>query len=145
GHGCWRSVDWLVINTDYVYRSDDADVRTDIARFFDYRPEYSVGGEHLQADIRWALSDSVALLADVTYSLEDDDVPLWHLGTLIHHTPRFRSFIEYAEIDIIDSQLLTWGFNYNLTSKYSFAYQQRLNLGENETQDLTLTLERRLP
>ncbi len=145
GEGAWRSVDWLVIDTNYVYRSDDADVRTDIARFFDYRPEYSVGGEHIQNDIRWAVTDSFAIVGDVTYSLEDNDVPLWHLGAQIQHTPRFSTFLEYAEIELIDSRLLTWGANYILTPKYSLGYRQRLNLGQNDTQDLTFTVERRLP
>lgn len=145
GPGRWRSVDWLIIDTNYVFRSDDVEVRTDIARFFDYRPEYSIGGDHLQNDIRWAISDSYALVADVTYSFEDNDVPLWHVGTQIQHTPRFSTFLEYGEIDLIDSRLLTWGMNYILTPKYSLSYRQRLNLGESETQDLTLTIERRLP
>jgi hypothetical protein len=141
----WRSVDWLVIDTNYVHRSDDADVTTEIARFYDYRPEYSVGGDHLQNDVRWAVTDTFAIVSDVTYSLEKDNIPLWHVGGLVQHTPRFSTSIEYAEIELIDSRLLTWGANYRLTSKYNFGYRQRWNLGKGETQDLTVTLERRLP
>ncbi len=145
GPGRWRNVDWLVLNTELVLRSDDADTTTAIPRFFDYRPEFGRGGDHFYSDMMWMVSDTLAVAADVTYSLESDELALWHIGALLQHSPRASSSIEYNEIGVLGSRLLTYGFTYELTRKYRLSFRQRLSLDENETRDVTLSVERKLP
>ena len=43
GDDRWRSVDWIILDTNFVLRSDDADVTTILPRYFGYRPELIVG------------------------------------------------------------------------------------------------------
>ncbi len=145
GPGRWRSVDWLVVGADLVLRSDDSDVDTDIARFFSYRPELSRGGDHFHADLMWMVSDVLATVGQLTYSLEDSLVSQWRLGVSLQHTPRLSFFTDYSEIDVLSSRLLTYGLSYRLTSKYSVHYAHTLDLGGNESRHIAVTLERRLP
>jgi len=138
-------VDWLVINTDFVMRSDEADTDTELARFFDYRPEFSVGGDHFYSDLRWMVTEVFSIAGDATYSFEHENVPVWRIGASMQHTQRLRTFIEYTEIDKVPSQLITYGFQYDLTRKWRAGFRHRIDLHENESRGMSLTLERRIP
>lgn len=145
GPGQWRSVDWLMLNTDLVFRSDDTDVDTVIPRFFNYRPEYGLGGDHFYTDLMWMVSDTLAIVGDLTYSMESDRVVVWHMGGNIRHTPRLSSFVDYAMIEDIPSRLLNYGFRYRLTAKYFMAFRHALDLAGSKLRSIDVTLERRLP
>ncbi|MEM1108048.1 MAG: hypothetical protein AAGH99_05075 [Planctomycetota bacterium] len=145
GPGRERTVDWITLQTDFVLRSDDADTETDIARFFDYRPEFSVGGDHFYGELLWMVTDTLGAAGQVTHSFESDRVAQWRAGINLDHTPRLNSFVAYEEIDVLDSQLLTWGFNYRLTTKYRVGFQQTLDFAEEDSRDISLTIDRKLP
>lgn len=145
GTGRERTVDWIVLRTDLVLRSDDADVDTQIARFFEHRPEFSRGGDHLYTELLWMVTDTLGLAGELTHSLEDDRVVQWRFGGTLQHTPRFSSFVRYDEIDPLDSRLLSFGFTYVLTLKYELGFQQRIDFARDETRSIDLWLERRLP
>lgn len=145
GPGRWRSVDWLVVGTELVLRGDDTDVDRQIARFFSYRPEFSVGGDHFHSDLAWMLSDTLAAVGELTYNLEDSFVSHWRLGWTMRHGQRLSFFTDYAEIDGLSSRLWTYGFHYELTRKYRIYYRHTLDLGENESRTIAVTLERKLP
>lgn len=145
GAGRERSVDWVILKTDLVLRSDDSDVDANIARFFDYRPEYSVGGDHLYTELLWMVTDTLGLAGELTHSLETDQVVQWRFGGTLQHTPRFSSFVRYDEIDVLDSRLLSYGFTYILTTKYEMGLRQRIDFARDQSQSLDLWLERRLP
>ncbi len=140
-----RTVDWIVLRTDLVLRSDDADVDTEVARFFEHRPEFSRGGDHLYTELLWMVTDTLGLAGELTHSLEDDRVVQWRFGGTLQHTPRFSSFVRYDEIDLLDSRLLTLGFTYVLTVKYEMGFQQRIDFARDETRSIDLWLERRVP
>jgi hypothetical protein len=147
GEGRWRSVDWVVLNTDFVLRSDDADVDAAIPRFYGYRPEYSTGGDHFYTDLLWAISDSLAFVGDLTYAFEGQHrVAQWRAGFTLDHSPNLTTFINYGEIDVINSQLLTYGFTYRLSTKYTMGFAHTLDLGpQNDSRNINVWLERRLP
>ncbi len=150
GAGRQRTVDWVTLKTDAVFRSgnDDADGGGDdaaIARFYDYRPEYSAGGDHLYAQLLWLVTDTLGAAGEVTHSLEDDRVAQWRLGITLDHSPRLRSFLSYAEIESLDSRLLTYGFDYQLTTKYRVGASQTLDFSEDESRSISLVLDRKLP
>lgn len=145
GPGRERSVDWVVLKTDLVLRSDDSEVDAEIARFFDYRPEYSVGGDHLYTELLWMVTDTLGLAGELTHSLETDRVVQWRFGGTLQHTPRFSSFVRYDEIDTLDSRLLTYGFTYLLTVKYEMGFRQRIDFARDESRSIDLWLERRVP
>lgn len=145
GPGRERTVDWVTLQTDLVFRSDDADVETDIARFFDTRPEYSVGGDHFYTELLWMVTDTLGVAGQLTHSFESDRVAQWRLGATLDHTPRLNSFLSYEEIDVLESELLTWGFGYQLTTKYRVGFQQTLDFSENESREIDLVVDRQLP
>ncbi len=145
GPGRWRTLDWLVINTDLVLRTDDADTDTDPARFFPYRPELSRGGDHFYADLMWMLSDTFAVNADVTQSIEHHHLSQWHIGAMIVHGNHLSSYMEYADLDPIASRLIKAGLTYKLTSKYRIGASQRWDLNRNESRRSEVTIERKLP
>lgn len=145
GQGRQRTVDWVTLQTDLVLRSDDADVDADIARFYDYRPEYSVGGDHLYTELLWMVTDTLGLAGQLTHSFESDRVAQWRLGATLEHTRRLNSFLSYEEIDVLDSELLTYGFTYRLTTKYRVGFQQTLDFSENDSRQIDLLIDRQLP
>ena len=145
GPGRWRSVDWLVINTDLVACSDDADTSTDPARFFSFRPEYSTGGDHFYGDIAWMLSDSFAIRTDLTQDLENGELAQWHAGAVLTHSPDLTSTIQYTDLEPIDSRLLNLGFMYRITRKYRLGVNQRFDLVRDTSRKSEVILERKLP
>lgn len=140
-----RSVDWVVLRTDLVMRSDDSDVDEELAHFFEQRPEYSTGGDHLYTELLWMVTDTLGLAGELTHSLESDQVVQWRFGGTLQHAPRLSSFVRYDEIDLLDSKLLTYGFTYVLTVKYEMGFRQRIDFERDESQSIDLWLERRVP
>jgi hypothetical protein len=63
----------------------------------------------------------------------------------MQHSPVLNTFIDYTEIDAARSQLLTYGARYELTKKWTATFRHRISFSDNETRDVTLTLERKLP
>jgi len=145
GPGRWRSVDWITLKTDLVLRSDDSGVNTDIAHFFEQRPEFSTGGDHIYTELLWMVSDTLGVSGELTHSLETDRVVQWRFGGTLQHTPRFSSFVRYDEIDILNSRLLSYGFTYILTVKYELGFRQRIDFARSQSRSIDLWLERRVP
>ena len=145
GPGRWRRVDWLVVNTDFVARSDDADISADPPRFFSYRPEFSTGGDHFYSDLAWQLADGFALQADATHNFESNQMAQWHSGLVINHRPDLTYSIDYSDIDALSSRMLSLGFTYQLTSKYQIGVNQRWDLEQNKNRRTELILQRELP
>ena len=145
GPGQWRNVDWLQLTTDVVFWQDNPNKDANIARFYGYRPEYSLGTDHFYSRLIWQLSDSLGITGDMTYGFEHDELAQWRVGCNLLHSPKLTSFIDYSEIDILDSRLLTYGFSYQLTRKYALGFSHRLDFSENESRRINLWLERRLP
>lgn len=140
-----RTVDWLRLNTAFVFQTDDAQDDERVGRFFDYRPEFSRGGDYAFGEALWQVSDSVGAVGEITYDFELDDVAQWRVGAALRHGPRLSSILSYEELEPLDSALLRWGLNYELTTKYRFAANQTLDLTGSERRRLNLALERRLP
>ena len=103
GTGQWRSVDWLVLGMDLVLHNEERN--TDVARFFSYRPELSVGGDHFHSDLMWMVSDVLAAVGELTYNLENRLVSHWRFGASLQQTPRLSFFTDYSEIDELSSRL----------------------------------------
>ena len=145
GPGRQRTVDWITWQNDLVLRSDDADVAAPIGRYYDYRPEYTVGGDHFFTQLRWLVTDTLGLAGELTHSLEEDQVAQWRVGSTLNHTPRLNSYVSYEEINPLDSQLLSYGFAYQLTTKYRLGFNQTLDFSENDSRQIDLVVDRKLP
>lgn len=149
GEGRWRSVDWIVVKTDLVLREDDDDpFATDegeIARFFDYRPEYATGGDHFYTELLWLVTDTFGVTGELTHSFDTDQIVQWRLGGSIQHTPHLFTYAEYESYEELDLRLLRYGFTYQLTTKYRVGIQHRLDLGGSGAERVSAMLERKLP
>lgn len=145
GPGRWRSVDWLTLNTDFFFRGDDADTPSPIGRFIDYRPEYSLGGDHFHADAMWQVSDTLAMVGEIIQDLEDGKTAEWRLGVNMQHTPYLATFIDYSDIDVLDSRLLSFGFTYQITRKYTLGLRETVDLSRGQARSLDITINRKLP
>ena len=145
GVGRWRSVDWMVLDTDVIIRSSDADTATPIARFIGYRPEFSPGSNHLHSKWAWMVSDALAMAGELTFNMDQNRTAQWRLGASLQHTPRLSSFIDYAQIDPLSSRLLNYGFEYELTRKYHLRFEHIVDFGEDQSRNIEIRLERKLP
>jgi len=145
GPGRWRTVDWVVVNTDFVFTGEDTDSGTPVARYIAYRPEYSTGGDHFYSDVMWMISDTLAAVAEINYNMDSDDLAEWRFGATLQHTPRLNLFVDFAEIDVLRSRLMTYGLNYDLSRKYSVGLIHRLDFQAGGTRTISVRLERRLP
>ncbi|MEM7625604.1 MAG: hypothetical protein AAF333_08250 [Planctomycetota bacterium] len=145
GPGRERTVDWLTARTDLILRSDDADTAEEIPRFYDYRPEFSAGGDHFYSELLWMVTDTLGVAGELTHSLESGRVAQWRLGATLDHNPRLNSFLNYEEIDVLDSRLLTYGFGYRLTTKYRIGFVQTLDFSSEDSRQIDLIIDRQLP
>jgi hypothetical protein len=146
GPGRWRNVDWIVLTTNYTFREDETDPDFELARFFDYRPEYTVGGDHFYSELLWMVTDVFAVTGEVTYAQEDfNRVVQWRVGATVAHTPRLTSYLNYRDIDPVDARLLSYGFLYQLTTKYRVGAQITYDFEQDDLRTLDVTIERKLP
>lgn len=143
GPGRWYSVDWLVVNLDYVWSSGDADRVSPIGRWIESRPEYSVLGDYFTGDALWQATDSLAFTGLGVYDTEEDDLATAALGAIFDVSPDLRTFSEVRHIDAIDSTLLDVGADYMLSAKYSIGALAVMDLDENRIQSLGVEFERR--
>ena len=141
----WRTVDWIVLQSDLVLTSDDTDVQTPIGFFPGYRPELAAGGDHFNNEVMWMISDTLAAAGEVTYNMEIDRSVQWRVGATLDHSPALSSFVDFSEIDPVDSSLLSHGFVYQLTRKYRTAFVHRLDFTSGGTRRIQVQLERKLP
>jgi hypothetical protein len=145
GPGRWRNVDWLIVDQNFVYRSDDADVDQPLPRLFGFRPEYSIGGSHYHTEVLWMVSDTLAAAGEVIYSFESDSVETWRTGLTMQHSPVLSTFVDYADIDPLSSRLLSYGFTYQLTTKWTIALRHTLDFANAQSRGVEVSAQRRLP
>ncbi len=144
GNGRWRSVDWLVVNTDYIKQNSTANNNQTLARYFSYQPEYSTGGDHFHSDVLWAISDSLSSTGEITYNMEDDYVSQYRGGLVMQHDASLSTFIDYNKVDRIGSDLMGFGFNYKLTPKYHITYRQTYDFDYGQMRGIELSIVRKL-
>ena len=145
GPGRWRSVDVLKIDTSLVVNSGDVNRESPTPQFFAYRPEYSQFGDHVQAAATWTISDSLSVVGQATYDLDNDVVARGSIGTRLQHTPLLSTFVEYRFIDADDTKLLGVGWQYDITSKYNVLLSPQWDFVANEFRAISIAVVRRFP
>ena len=145
GQGRWRTVDWLVLDTRLVYRDNENPHGMQIPRYFGYRPEFGTGGDHANTELLWMVSDTLATVAEWTYDIDADVLAQWRVGLSLDHTPQLTLFADYAELDQLSSRLLSYGFDYRLTTKYTARFNHRMDLSDSGDRNIDLALIRQLP
>lgn len=140
-----RSVDWLVLETDYILRTNDADKLAAIPHHFGYHPDYSIGGDLFHSRLLWMISDSLALTSESFWNAQNDSLAVWRLGSVLQHSPRLQSFVDFSEIEAVNQNLLSYGFIYEMTKRYSLGFVHSIDVGTQRSREVQVVLERRLP
>jgi hypothetical protein len=119
GPGRWYSVDWITLDSELVYASDDAISNDGIGRYFDSRPENSRLSSFGNANASMQATDSLAFVASSIYDFERHGQSATSAGFILEHSPTFSSTLRYRYLNAQASTLLTGGTDYTLTDKYS--------------------------
>jgi hypothetical protein len=143
GPGRWYSVDWLMVNLDYVWSSGDVDRTSPIGRWVESRPEYSVLGDYFTGDALWQATDALAFTGFAVYDTEEADLATAAVGTLFDVTPDLRGFTELRHIDSVDSTLVDFGADWLMSAKYSLGALAVVDLDESRMQSIGVEIERR--
>lgn len=119
GPGRWHDADVLVISTDLYLASDDAEERSPITRWIDFRPELGSPGDAFVVDAAYNLTDAVALTAANIYDLDTNQNAYTSAGIMFRHSPDYFSAIDLRYIEPEDSTLVAFFTQYRLTQKYT--------------------------
>lgn len=141
----WRSVDWLVVNTNYVWSSSDADIESPYGRFIESQPEQSNLGQFLANDAVLLLTDSVSLTNDVVYDFDNQSLARFSAGGIIDHGFGFSSLAEYRYLDRPQATQVNLGARYEFTRKYAATLAGTIDTDRSEFQEVSARLERRFP
>jgi len=121
-----RNVDWMRLDlVAMFYDTNQGDGRPSNGDFFWYRPEYSLPRNSLNGHYSWQVSDSTAFLSNLNYDLNRGIIGQADAGVALSRDPRARYYAGWRWLRDLDSELGTFGLNYQLTRKYSFsAFEQ---------------------
>ncbi len=143
--GTMRSVDWLKLNTDYVWSSGEVDIESPFGRFIEARPERSSFGDFFTGDAILQLTDAVAITADVLYDVNESSTSRTAAGAIIDHGFGFSTFAEFRSLDQLDSKNLDFGAKYELSRKYALTAVTVYDLDAEEFQSVGGRIIRRFP
>lgn len=145
GPGRWRSVDWLVLDVNYVWSSDQTPRDSPFGSFNDARPELSNLGEFASGEMILNLTDAVTIAGSIIYDIDNEVFPRGTAGLLLDHGFGFSSFVEYRSLDSPRASLLDAGARYELTRKYAVSLFGTIDFTEDEFQGVGARLIRRFP
>ncbi len=142
--GRWRSVDFLSLNVEgNFYTHKPNDVLLDPVKFrglyFESMPEASIPRNSINADATWRVSDTTALLSDAQYNLDKSTLATASIGVAVQRGERLTYFLGQRYIEALNSNITSLAVSYELTSKYTIAFRQSFDFGQNHnvTSDLT--------
>lgn len=145
GPGRWRSVDVLRLDAEYVNASADAERKSPIARFFDFRPEYSVLGDSATLDGLWQATDATGFTLNTIYDLEINQPARTTAGVQFDHSDDFRTFIEVHYLNARDSTFVTFGADYRLTELYTVSAAATYDVDSKNFQSVGGRINREFP
>jgi hypothetical protein len=138
-----QSVDWLVLDANYVWSSDDTPIDSPFGRFIEARPELSNLGEFAQGEIAMLVTDAVTYVGELLYDVDDSALKRISTGLQIDHGQGFSTFTEFRYLDDFESTFLSAGVRYELTRKYAMTSSITWDFDEDEFQRFTIGLVRR--
>ncbi|MEY3232051.1 MAG: hypothetical protein RL689_2140 [Planctomycetota bacterium] len=141
--GRWHTTDLLVVNTDFVSSSGNADSRGPIGRIYDYRPEYANPGDYFVGDVVYRLTDATSLTGGTVFDFETNQQAMSTAGMIIRHAPEFTTYGDLRYINILDSTYVNLGAAYEFTLKYSASVAAAYDLDEGGFQTAGFEVRRR--
>lgn len=145
GPGRWHSVDFFTLDTAVVLDTEGEANESPTPQFFDYRPEYSMFGDHVHVQAEWLITDSVSFVGQETYVLDPGDFARGSVGVELRHNPLLTTYVEYRHIDADNSELLGVGWIYQLTPKYKLVVNPQYDFREGDFRSFNFKLTRSFP
>jgi hypothetical protein len=145
GPGRWYKVDWLSVDTAFLFANDGAVQRHDNPQFISWRPEYSSIEDAAIVTGKLQLSDGVAFMWNGTWDLDGGHLSRGSVGAELDHGRDIRTYIEYREIDNSNDQFLSLGVHYDLSKRYSLNFSPSWNFAIDDLQSLNFAVTRHYP
>jgi len=145
GPGRWYEVDWLTIDTAFLFANNGAVQRHDNPQFFNWRPEYSSIEDAAIVNAKWQFSDGVAFTGHGTWDLDGGALSRSSVGAELDHGKDVRTYIEYREINNSNDQYLSLGMHYDLSKRYTVNFSPSWNFAIDELQSLNFAVTRHYP
>ncbi len=137
GPGRWRSVDVFAWNIYADLFANQPDARfldpTDFrGMFFSSTPEASVPRNSINSDAQWRLSDTTAVLADMSENLDRSKLATASIGMAIQRDTRLSYFLGVRYVADLDSTFASFDAHYDMTRKYALDFSNTIDLGQNK-------------
>jgi len=145
GPGFWRTVDFLTLDTALVLTSSDTDLEHPVPQYFEFRPEYSILADHVSNRLVWLVSDSLSIVGESIYDLDETRMARGSIGAMIQHSPALTTYAEFRYLDATDTQLLELGLIYQLTPKYRISLRPQWDFRFDEFRSLRVQFIRSFP
>ncbi len=145
--GKQRTVDWMRFNLIAGFYNKSLTTQTSNGRGFFYRPEYSIGRNHVNAEYVWHISDSTTFSADTNYDTDSRSLKRANVGLSVVRDPRLRYYLGMRYLQDLNSAIGTFGVTYKINRKYtvSFFEQYDFNFNDGENLSSSFTITRKLP
>jgi hypothetical protein len=145
GPGRWYQVDWLTLDTAFLFSNKGAVQRYYNPQFNTWRPEYSSIEDAAIATAKWQFSDGIAFIGNGTWELDGGTFTRGSIGAELDHGRDVRTYIEYRELSNSNDQFLSLGMNYEISKRYSLNFSPSWNFTTDELQSLHIALTRHYP
>lgn len=145
GEGHWRSVDWLTVNTDYVWSSGEADIESPFGRFIEARPEHSNMGRFFTSDAVMNVTDAMALTGSFLFDTEEGKTVRSTGGIILDHGEGFTTYYGIRQLDPVGALLMDFGARYELTRKHAISVYGVWDPGIDKFQNVGASITRRFP
>jgi len=142
-----RIVDWMRLDIVAGIYANDQDLLPADGRYFFYRPEYSLGRNHINVDYAWYVSDSTTFLADLNHDIDTGRLRRANVGLAVVRDPRLRYYLGLRYIRDLDSSIGLFGFSYRINRKYSVQFVEQYDFDFDGRRNMLteFTITRKLP
>jgi outer membrane receptor protein involved in Fe transport len=138
-------VDVFTLDASVVFDSEGDPNESAVPQFFEYWPEYSRFGDHVDAAASWLISDNLSIVGETVYALEPDTFARGSIGAELRHSPLLVTYVEYRVIDASETELLGVGWTYQVTPKYRVALSPQYDFREEDFRALNARITRSFP
>jgi hypothetical protein len=145
--GRQHTVDWMRLDLEAGFYDNGRDPQDTDGRFFMYRPEYSLGRDHINGKYLWNVADGTAFMAETNFDLESKDIAWYTLGLSVQRAPRLKYYFSWRAVKELDSAVGTVGVDYRVSEKYTLRALEQYEFDHRDTRNLItrFSIIRKLP
>lgn len=111
--------------------------------FFPSAPEQSLARNSVNSDQAWRISDSTAILADQEENLDAGQMATESVGMAVRRGDRLTYYVGDRYINELNSNIVSFLANYELSTKYALGFGQSYDFGSNDSVSSSFSIIRR--